>query len=551
MSSLKRKLNKSAPSSTLKPTKKQKLPPAPQKLPKSEEIVVDSTDDEPAQTEVRTKSTITASEGRSNGKKTTKKSKKRSPEAKASREAAKFADDFMSLPRDERNYAELISISSMSESSADDKTESDHDDNAGVRKEANRETPQAQNSADEETDSSTDGVGLDQIGRESESEKSVEERPIQTAEARSCPTPQEPPLPYDPPPGFQAATFTSSTKVQKLFTKEKLHDKQVWYITAPASIPIGSIKEVPIQKVTSGASIMSHQNADYGLITEADTNSTEKVLLIPSSEGNVYIQSGAKIEKTLNLQQIVGLPSTAKSSEASLNGVSSVPKSHIKSVRRQPEGLKMRYRPFGDESPSEDSDSSPLFKKPPITTLALSSKNFRPVENDKEASPAKKLSKRNSAKAIHADVATSSPRSKSKPETLQLELQNGIPAKEAPEQKAKRRAEKKRRREQIASSSDKLVEADEIPTMSLSGKEHEGNDKMIVYVNDTTEKSKTKKDRGAGGTSNPLDAGSPQRSLERQVAPSTTLEDARLGQAEPEKAKPKKKKRKSEATEEA
>ncbi|KAL9009360.1 MAG: hypothetical protein Q9173_005605 [Seirophora scorigena] len=551
MSSLKRKSNKSAPSSTLISTKNQKLPPAPQKLPKSEEIVVDSTDDEPAQTEVRTKSTVTASAGRSNGNKATKKSKKRSPGAKASREAARFSADSMSLPRDERNYAELISISSMSESSAHDKTESDNEVNAGVRKEANRETPQVQDGADEETDSSADGVGLDQTGRESESEMSVEERPTQTAEARSCPTPQEPPLPYDPPPGFQAATITSSTKVQKLFTKEKLHGKQIWYITAPAAIPIGSIKKVPIQKVTSGASIMSHQNADYGLITEADTNSTEKVLLIPSSEGNVYRMPGAKIEKTLNLQQIVSLPSTATSSEVSINGVSSVPKSHIKSVRRQPEGLKMRYRPFGDESPSEDSYSASLFKKPSITTPALSSNNLRTVENDKEASPAKKPSERSSAKATYADVATSSPRSNSKPETLQLELQNGVPAQEAPEQKAKRRAEKKRRREQIASSSDKPVEADEIRTMPLSGTEHEGNDNPIAYVNDTTEKSKIKKGKGTGGSGNPLDAGSPQRSPERQVAPSTTLEDARLGQAEPEKAKPKKKKRKSEATEEA
>ncbi|KAL8646656.1 MAG: hypothetical protein Q9210_006011 [Variospora velana] len=550
MSSLKRKLNDSAPNSTSKPAKRQKLPPASKKLPKSEEIVVDSTDEEPAQTKAKIRNTVTASTGQPNGKKPAEKSKKRSPGAKASTEAARFADDFMSLPRDERNCAKLISISSMSESSEDDdETDGLEEDDTRTGKAADQGTAQLQNSADKDTDSSAGSEGQKQPGSESGSEESTAERPLKTVEAQSHPIPPDPPPPYDPPLGFRPATIASSTKIRKLFTKEELSGKQIWHITAPASVPIESIQEVPIQKVTSGASIMSHKNADYGLVTEANINSTEKVLLVPSSEGNVYRMIGTTIDKTLHLQQIVSLPSTAKLSGRPINGGSSLPKTHVGTVRQQPIGLKMRYRPFGDESQSEDSDSTPRFRKPLITTPASSAKKSRPVKHGDKVSPAKKPSQHSSAKAADADVATSSPRSKSQPENLQTEYPSGIVAMETPEEKAKRKAEKKRRREQKASSSDKALDVDETSTMILPSKEHEGIDKHVTYVNGTAEKSKAKKKDRA--SSNPLEAAISQRSPERQAAPSTAIEDVRLGQVEPEKAKPKRKKRKSEATEEA
>lgn len=551
MSSLKRKLTDSAPNSTSKPTKKQKLPPAPKKLPKSEEIVIDSTDDEPAQPKAKIKSTETASAGQPSGKRPAEKSKKRSPGAKASREAARFADDFMSLPRDEHNYAELISISSMSESSEDDGTNALGEDDTRTGKAADQGTAQLQNNADEDTDNSAGSEEQEQTGSESESEESSAERPLKTVEAQSHPIPPDPPPPYDPPLGFRPATIASSTKIRKLFTKEKLSGKQIWHITAPASVPIESIQEVPLQKVTSGASIMSHKNADYGLITEADINSTEKVLLVPSSEGNVYRMTGTTIDKTLHLQQIVSLPSTAKLSGRPVNGGSSLPKSHIKAVRQQPTGLKMRYRPFGDEPQSEGSDSAPRFRKPPITTPTSSAKRYRPVEHGDKISPAKKPSQHSSGNAADSDVATSSPRSKSRPKHPHIEYPDGIAAKETTEEKAKRKAEKKRRREQKASSSDKASDANETGTMILPSKKHEGLYRPVTRANDTAEKSKMKKDRGAGGSGNTLEVASSQRSSERQSAPSTPIKDARLGQVEPEKVKPKRKKRKSEATEEA
>ncbi|KAL9016986.1 MAG: hypothetical protein Q9185_005681 [Variospora sp. 1 TL-2023] len=551
MSSLKRKLNDSAPNSTSKPTKKQKLAPAPKKLPKSEEIVIDSTDDEPVQTKPKLNITEIASAGQPNGKRHAEKSKKRSPGAKASREAARFADDFMSLPRDERNYAELISISSMSESSEDDGTNGLGEDDTHTGKAADQGTAKLQNNADEDTDNSVGSEEQEQTGSESESEERTAERPLKTVEAQSHPIPPDPPPPYDPPLGFRTATIASSTKIRKLFTKEKLSGKQIWHITAPASVPIESIQEVPVQKVTSGASITSHKNADYGLITEADINSTEKVLLVPSSEGNVYTMTGTTIDKTLHLQQIVSLPSTAKLSGRPVKGGSSLPKTHIKAVRQQPTGLKMRYRPFGDEPQYEGSDSAPRFRKPPITTPTSSAKRYRPVEPDDKISPAKKPSQNSSGKAADVDVATSSPRSKSRPEHPLTEYPDGIAAKERTEEKAKRKAEKKRRREQKASSPDKASDANETGTMILPSKEHEGLDRPVARVNGTAEMSKAKKDRGAGGSGNTLEVASSQRSSESQAALSTAIEDARLGQVEPEKMKPKRKKRKSEATEEA
>ena len=74
------------------------------------------------------------------------------------------------------------------------------------------------------------------------------------------------------------------------FNKTNLEGKQVWYFTAPASLPITVLKEMEIDlaKATAGNAILNHQGDGYGLDLEAHATSTQIQLLIPSKGGEKY-----------------------------------------------------------------------------------------------------------------------------------------------------------------------------------------------------------------------------------------------------------------------
>ena len=74
------------------------------------------------------------------------------------------------------------------------------------------------------------------------------------------------------------------------FNKTNLEGKQVWYFTAPASLPITVLKEMEIDlaKATAGHAILNHQGDSYGLDLEAHATSTQIQLLIPSKGGEKY-----------------------------------------------------------------------------------------------------------------------------------------------------------------------------------------------------------------------------------------------------------------------
>ncbi|KAL8686070.1 MAG: hypothetical protein Q9224_005561, partial [Gallowayella concinna] len=226
-------------------------------------------------------------------------------------------------------------------------------------------------------------------------ETASEDEPLEKATDVPRSMPPNPTVPYKAPPGFEAAIIppTSVRKLQKIFSHEYLRGKQIWHITAPAIVPVNSIKDVPLQKVAEGGSILSYKGGDYGLVTEADADYDGKVLLVPSAEDNDYRPTRAPIERTLHLRQIVKLPTSSRKAGPLANGATKASKTHVKTVRQQPEGLRMRYRPFGDESSSEDIEEARQFKLPPRISTARPSKGEKPLADSRELSPTKAQTK--------------------------------------------------------------------------------------------------------------------------------------------------------------
>ena len=69
-----------------------------------------------------------------------------------------------------------------------------------------------------------------------------------------------------------------------------MEGKQLWYFTAPASIPIEVVEklEIPLERAQKGLSILSHNGDDYGVAFEDASTSRSIKLLIPNKAGDAY-----------------------------------------------------------------------------------------------------------------------------------------------------------------------------------------------------------------------------------------------------------------------
>ena len=284
--------------------------------------------------------------------------------------------------------------------------------------------------------------------------------------------------------GFGAATIPqiSSGNLQRSFGKHGLQGKQIWYITAPPSVPLGSIKEVSVRQVAEGSSILSYKGAEYGLMPEADNGHTEKLLLVPSPEDNHYRLAGAHIEKTLHLQQLVKGPASTHRECVSTNGATKAPKTHVKIVRQQPEGLRMRYQPFGDQSSSDDTDKASKFKRPPIVSAAHSPRaKRRSADKCKPSSPKAQMKQRNRPEKTKLTNGVSegltlaqgssfdNPMGEIGSESHTNHLPSFSPKrKETSEEKIRRKAERKRRKEMRDGEPKRI--ADQLEERSLATK---------------------------------------------------------------------------------
>ena len=167
-----------------------------------------------------------------------------------------------------------------------------------------------------------------------------------------------PGAPFVLPKGFEPLKADSEPKVSKLLSQSKLAGKQIWYITAPASLPITSIKSVALKDVQKGKPVATINGQSYGFQKDEGPEKDNAKLLVPSREGGRYETSKRGIDKVLHLQQIVDLPELMTEERATIPAAS-------KFVRQQPKGLRMRFKPigFGDEdtgkigeTDNEDSD---------------------------------------------------------------------------------------------------------------------------------------------------------------------------------------------------
>ena len=216
---------------------------------------------------------------------------------------------------------------------------------------------------------------------------------------------------FKPPPGFEPASVSvhPSSQAMNMFSPTNLAGKEIWHITAPSSVPISSITEVSQQSILTRSSILTYKGSDYGLIPGS---STQEYLLLPSAEDNAYKPHNDAAIRGLHLEQIVRLPHHVLSPAKLSNQSASIPQAYKRAPRAQPEGLKIRYHPFGvvdisdDDLSSKDVPKVPQFRVPGAVEATPSEKRKRVLTDYGAQSPTVSSTKAKSKRAKVRQEAT-------------------------------------------------------------------------------------------------------------------------------------------------
>ncbi|PGG95447.1 hypothetical protein AJ79_10052 [Helicocarpus griseus UAMH5409] len=234
---------------------------------------------------------------------------------------------------------------------------------------------------------------------EEESESSDQAEPSDTEKSPAIPA-SIPAQEFKAPEGFKLLSKNAPRSSDVSRALSDLRGKQLWHITAPASVPMNSIKELALDAVATGQPILTHKGANYRLREDQVVAEKNKTLLLPDRQGNTYHRSNLNIAQTFHLERIVDLANGTTHSEQSVQ-ISDL----TRPKREQPENLRMRYKPFGskdDQSGSESEDEVASFRVPPTVSGDREGKKRRKssmeVGSDNEQGERRKKHKK-----IHAD----------------------------------------------------------------------------------------------------------------------------------------------------
>jgi hypothetical protein len=267
-------------------------------------------------------------------------------------------DDSESSDSDDSSSAEdLPAISELASSHASGvKRKAEEDDSSDEEdsdSDGDETAPQAKRARSEE-------VGAPAAVESSDSEESDDEempdapapaiaQPAKAAAPTVIPSSQAiPARPYDPPAGYRLVESVGSPSANSsLFSESALEGKQIWHIIAPTDVPLSALTSLSLSAINSTTPIFTHNDTPYILRPNPSASIASSVLLPQSS---TYTFAPTKVMSTLQLQAQVDLPNLSRR-QADLNTGSSaaanIAQASLSTIRPQPKGLRMRYRPPG------------------------------------------------------------------------------------------------------------------------------------------------------------------------------------------------------------
>lgn len=84
-------------------------------------------------------------------------------------------------------------------------------------------------------------------------------------------------------------------RTPELFRKSALQGKEIWYIVAPASVPLDSLKEVSLRDINKGKAVVSLKNDEYGFVEETEKAGNPAGIIAPDRSGSYAIGTASHI----------------------------------------------------------------------------------------------------------------------------------------------------------------------------------------------------------------------------------------------------------------
>jgi hypothetical protein len=211
----------------------------------------------------------------------------------------------------------------------------------------------------------------------------------------------------------KAEDGANAAEVAKFFSEAKQQGKQIWYFTAPASIPIEVVEklEIPLDRAQKGQSILSHNGDDYGVAFEDASTARTIKLVIPNKNGDQYRMTNGSVDQIMHLKRVTQFSQGGESLLSLSQTTHTVPP---RQPRPQPPNLKARFQPFGAPSASGDDEDVDMADAPPPSSQKTPAKakddkkNKRKLEAETPKADSGKKSKK-------AKVEKETPSSASKP----------------------------------------------------------------------------------------------------------------------------------------
>jgi len=143
----------------------------------------------------------------------------------------------------------------------------------------------------------------------------------------------------------KASSSNPGKEVADFLSTAQLEGKQVWYFTAPASLPITVLQELEIDlaDAQSGRAILQHGGDAYGIDLETQAVNSQVQLFIPTKAGNQYHGVKRPIDSAVHIRRQVKFGPDGGESSTATDNYAIKPKA----VRQQPQGLRPRFTPIG------------------------------------------------------------------------------------------------------------------------------------------------------------------------------------------------------------
>lgn len=98
----------------------------------------------------------------------------------------------------------------------------------------------------------------------------------------------EKPFVYRPPSGFEPASINEAQRISQLLKGSNIEGKEIWYITAPASVPLSSIEGLSLLAVKERKKILSYKGDDYAFASGASEVKASTKVMVPNTSDGSY-----------------------------------------------------------------------------------------------------------------------------------------------------------------------------------------------------------------------------------------------------------------------